>query len=284
MVDNYLRRHDGVITLTQAAAAGMHREAVRRRVVSGRWRRLSPGVFFADDRPFTDAARIRSVVWGYGPTATASGAAAAWWHRLISIAPDLVEVTVPRAANGRGRSGSTLRRRDLPQTDVVERRGLRVTSLPLTVLEAAVHSGGTPIMDRALQRATELPELWRAQVRNKGRYGSPRARMLLQAAGGGARSEAERLHISLLNAAHITGWVANYPVGGYLVDVAFPQHKVAIEIDGWAFHSDVADFVADRTRQNKLALLGWQVLRFTWWDLTQRPERVIAVIRQAISA
>ena len=284
MVDDYLRRHDGVITLAQAAAAGMHREAVRRRVVSGRWRRLSPGVFFADDRPFTNAARIRALVWGYGANATASGTAAAWWHRLINTAPDLVEVTVPRVANGRGRPGSTLRRRDLPQTDVVERRGLRVTSLPLTVLEAAVHSGGTPIMDRALQRATELPELWRAQGRNKGRYGSPRARMLLQAAEDGARSTAERRHIALLNAAHITGWVANYPVGGYLVDVAFPQHKVAIEIDGWAFHSDVDDFVADRKRQNKLALLGWQVLRFTWWDLTEHPERVIAVIRQAISA
>jgi hypothetical protein len=29
--------------------------------------------------------------------------------------------------------------------------------------------------------------------------------------------------------------------------------------------------------------LGWQVLRFTWLDLTEYPERVITVIRNAIS-
>jgi very-short-patch-repair endonuclease len=31
-------------------------------------------------------------------------------------------------------------------------------------------------------------------------------------------------------------------------------------------------------------LLGWQVMRFTWLDLTEYPERVIAEIRRAISA
>jgi very-short-patch-repair endonuclease len=40
----------------------------------------------------------------------------------------------------------------------------------------------------------------------------------------------------------------------------------------------------DRERQNEIALLGWQVLRFTWLDLTEYPQRVLAVIRSAISA
>jgi len=31
-------------------------------------------------------------------------------------------------------------------------------------------------------------------------------------------------------------------------------------------------------------LLGWQVLRFTWLDLTEYPQRVLAVIRSATSA
>ena len=79
----------------------------------------------------------------------------------------------------------------------------------------------------------------------------------------------------------ITGWKANYPVGGYKVDVAFPKQKVAIETDGWAFHSSQEDFQNDRERQNKIALLGWQVLRFTWLDLTEYPQRVLAEIRFA---
>lgn len=138
-------------------------------------------------------------------------------------------------------------------------------------------------MDRALQKDLELRELWRAQLRNKGRYGSPAARRLLQAASDGARSEAERILVKLLRAAGVTGWKSNYLVAGYKVDFAFPAAKLAVETDGLAFHSSTDDFHHDRVRQNDIMLLGWQVLRFTWLDLTEYPDRVIAVIRRAIS-
>jgi very-short-patch-repair endonuclease len=87
-----------------------------------------------------------------------------------------------------------------------------------------------------------------------------------------------------LKTAGITGWKANYPVAGYKVDVGFAVCKVAVEADGLAFHSDSDDFHNDRVRQNAIALAGWQVLRFTWLDLTEYPDRVIATIRSAISA
>jgi very-short-patch-repair endonuclease len=211
--------------------------------------------------------------------------ATAWWHGLTKFAPDLVEVTVPRNSHGRRRDGIRVRRRDLAPADVVERKGLRVTALPLTVVEAAVRrGGGAPLMDSALQHHVELAQLRCAHLRNKGCYGSPAARRLLQAASDGARSEAERLLIRLLRASKISGWRANYPVCGYVVDVAFPQQKVAIEIDGWAFHHDRAAFQHDRTRQNRISLNGWKVLRFTWLDLTEHPQRVIAEIRRAIQS
>lgn len=138
-------------------------------------------------------------------------------------------------------------------------------------------------MDRALQGDLELTELWRADFRNKGRHGSPSARRLLQAASDGARSEAERLMVRLLRAAKISGWKANYPVCGYVVDIAFPKQRVAIEVDGWAFHNDHRAFQRDHTRQNAISLNGWQVLRFTWLDLTQYPQRVVAEIAAALA-
>jgi very-short-patch-repair endonuclease len=190
---------------------------------------------------------------------------------------------VPKASHHPHRTGVRMRRRDLKSTDIVEWNGLRVTTLPLTVIEAAVRrGGGAKLMDSALQRHVELRELWDAHVRNKGRHGSPAARRMLQAASDGARSEAERLLVKLLRQAGITGWKTNYPVGGYKVDVGFPNEKVAIEVDGWAFHSDPEAFVKDRNRQNNIALLGWKVLRFTWLDLTEYPQRVLAEIKYAI--
>lgn len=284
MIENYLRRHDGVITLAQARRAGISEYAVRRKVRSGQWRRCGSGVYFVDDRPFTAAARLRAAVWGRGPRAVASGLAAAWWLGLMTLEPPVIEVTVPRTASGRGGPGIAIRRRDLCGDDIFDDRGLRVTGLALTVLEASARRGGGPkIMDSALQRRVGLADLQRAHVRNRGRYGATAARRMLLAASGGARSEAERLVVQLLRASGICGWHANYKVGPYSIDIAFPDQRVAIEIDGWAFHSDQEVFQKDRSRQNWIALQGWQVLRFTWLDITQHPERVLAQIRAAIS-
>ena len=61
------------------------------------------------------------------------------------------------------------------------------------------------------------------------------------------------------------------------------RRLVAIEIDGWAFHSDADTFRKDRARQNAIVLAGWTVLRFTWHDLTVRPSEVVADIRAALA-
>jgi very-short-patch-repair endonuclease len=282
VIEHLLRRHDGVITAEQARLAGLSQDAVERRIRSGAWSRCSKGVYFAEDRPFTDAARIRAAVWGYGPRAVASGLAAAWWHGLVQEPPSSVEVTVPLTKSGRLGEGCYARRRNLESVDVVIRRNLFLTAIPLTVLESAIRPGCARIMDSALQRRVGLAQLQRAHERNARRHGANAAAQLLRAAGDGSRSDAERLLIRLLRNDGISGWKANHPVAGFLVDIAFPRKRVAIEVDGWAFHSDHDTFQRDRKRQNAIALNNWQILRFTWLDLTMHPERVIAEIKRAI--
>lgn len=285
MLAQLLCDHDGVITLAQSKLAGLSQDALNRRVRSGHWLRCSPGVYFVDDRLFTDRARIRAAVWGYGPRAVASGMTAAWWLEITRYPPETVEVTVPAVSNPRRRSGIRTRRRDLDPADCVTRQGLRVTAPPLTVVEAAARrGGGMKIIDTALQRhLLELRDLWGAHLRNKGRHGSPAARRLLRAADSGAHSEAERLLVGLLRQARITGWKANQRLGRWEIDVLFRGPKIAIEVDGLAFHTDPEAFQRDRVKQNELALMGYQVLRFTWLDLTEYPERVIAEIEFALS-
>lgn len=284
MLADLLRDHDGVITLAQARRAGLSQDDVDYRVHTGQWRRCSRGVYFADDRQFTENARIRAGVWAYGDQAVASGMTAAWWQQLTQYPPELVEVTVPRDRRLQQQPGTRLRRRDLDPAEVVERDGLRVTALPLTVVEAAARrGGGAQLMDSALQRHVDLPELWKAHLNNTGRHGSPAARILLRAAADGTRSAAERLLGKLLRQARITGWKANYPVAGFKADFVFLDAKLILEADGWAFHSDADIFHNDRVRQNALILADWQVLRFTWLDLTEYPDRVIAQITRALA-
>jgi very-short-patch-repair endonuclease len=84
----------------------------------------------------------------------------------------------------------------------------------------------------------------------------------------------------------ITGWQANRAVllGDltFYVDVIFRKRKLAIEIDGRLYHNGAEVFETDRWRQNLLVLDGWCVLRFTWTMINERPEEVIAMVRDAI--
>ncbi|MBY4127187.1 type IV toxin-antitoxin system AbiEi family antitoxin domain-containing protein [Rhodococcus fascians] len=279
MLNDVLSGQDGVITGAQAMACGLSRQQIERRVRSGSWERKAPNVYFVCDREFGDRARVRCAVWGSGAGAAASGMTAAFWLDLEPRLSGILEVTTPRCGRSHALPGTRVRRRDLPFSDVIVRKGVRVTAIALTVLEAAVSTaGGVGVMDRALGRHTSIDALRAAHARNSGRRGSAAAGRLLKAAEGGARSEAERIVVRLLTDAGITGWVANFRYGSFVIDIAFPAVRLAIEIDGWAFHSDATAFQNDRHRQNELSR-DWTVLRYTWADLVERPESVLAQIR-----
>jgi hypothetical protein len=47
-------------------------------------------------------------------------------------------------------------------------------------------------------------------------------------------------------------------------------------------HTGAEAFETDRWRQNLLVLNGWFVLRFTWAMIEEHPEKVIAMVREAI--
>ena len=69
----------------------------------------------------------------------------------------------------------------------------------------------------------------------------------------------------------------------YVIDIAFPEAKLAVEIDGWAWHMAVDRFRADRHKGNALVRARWDLLRFTWHDLDGRPESVFAEIRDTLT-
>jgi len=112
-----------------------------------------------------------------------------------------------------------------------------------------------------------------------GRTGWSRAGELITAAADRADSAAERLLVGILRDAGITGWELGHPAGPYRIDLAFPAARVAIEVDGWAWHVDAERFRADRREGDVLTRAGWDLLRFTWHDLNGRPHQVLPEIR-----
>lgn len=278
-----MAQQDGVITRTQALRCGMSSTSVSRTVATGEWVTLVPGVYLRSDRERTAGVELRAAVYGAGAEAVAWGPSAAWWHGLLDHPPARHYVTVPHHRIRSCTRSTRVRRRDLHWKDTVVVRSLPVTALPLTVLEAATEMpSGSVLMDRALQRHTSLDVLQRVHRRNSGRHGARAASRLLCSAGDGGHSEAERILHRLLRDAGLTGWRAHAWSCGFEIDVVFEADRVAIEVDGWAWHRDAHRQRRDAERQNVLVNAGWHVLRFTWHTLVEDPDGVIRQIRAAL--
>jgi very-short-patch-repair endonuclease len=283
-IESLVQRQAGVITLAQAVSCGMSAATVHRRARDGGWLRLHPGVYLVGGHRLTDEARVRAAALWAGDGATITGPAAAYWHKMRGHAPDVIDVTVPQSAKPRPQPGITLRRRDLAWQDVVDSDRLRVTQKPLTALETAlVVPDGSTFLDRALQKHVRFPAFHRAYCRNIGRHGWAEAERLITAAADRADSAAERLLVTLLREARIGGWVLGYPFGPYRIDLAFPAAKLAIEVDGWAWHVDPVRFRADRRKGNAITRGTWDLLRFTWHDLDGRPRDTVAEIVETLA-
>ncbi len=63
------------------------------------------------------------------------------------------------------------------------------------------------------------------------------------------------------------------------VDFAYPEIRLAIELDGYTFHDGRNAFDRDRVRQNALIDAGWTILRFTSTDLADEASLVCTLRR-----
>jgi very-short-patch-repair endonuclease len=287
-----IRAQDGVLSTGQASEEGMTRAEVAARVASGEWTRDVSGVLRATDHPITPRSRIRAAMLSLGEGATLVGRSAAYWWHLTDAPPAEIEIAMPHGTRARPRPGVRLVRREVAPEGRVVVDGVAVTKKPPTVLAAAAALGpvlGAQFMDQALQAGVGLAALRREHLRSAGRHGAGLASQLLILAGGGARSEAERIVHRLLRGARIEGWHANHEVrlrgyGQAFLDLAFTECRVLVEIDGWAYHRGLRAFLRDARRQNALVLDGWAVIRTNWFELQEAPEVFVANLREALAS
>jgi very-short-patch-repair endonuclease len=67
-----------------------------------------------------------------------------------------------------------------------------------------------------------------------------------------------------------------------VVDLAFPEIRLAIEAEGYRWHAGRLRFERDLARRNSLTALGWRVIHVTWADLTDRGEATIQAMVRAM--
>jgi very-short-patch-repair endonuclease len=277
---------DGVFSRAQARQAGFSFDRIGRRIASGEWVELYGGQSLRSAHTILDArGRDRAALIATGARSMLGGPSAArWWS--IEVPWPRPFILVPSTSR-RERAGITIRRGPIDDHDIVLRDGLLLTSRPCTLvdcLRVVPFRMGVALLDRALQQNwLTFDDLVHRTQQLVARPGVATLVRHIRVAGPGTRSEGERKLASLLRRAGLVGWLANFPLDGVgVLDFAFAGQRVAIEIDGRAWHSSGNRFQSDRSRQNRLVLLGWTVLRFTWDDLVHRPDDVIRQVRQAL--
>ena len=284
-------RQHGVVSRTQLLGAGVGRHQIEHRLASGRLHPVHRGVYRVGHQAPGPPAREMAAVLACGPGAAISHRSAArmWeWIERDPGAPIEMTVTRSRAPRLRGVRGHRTTRFD--RGDVVLVARVPTTSPARTVLDVApilpAHQLERIVAEAQVRRLVDHGAIRDQIDRNPGRPGTPALRSLLDLDGGPAptRSEAERRLVRLLRAADLPAPLVNARVGRFEVDFLWPEHRLAVEVDGYRYHANRRAFERDRARDAALAAAGYTVLRVTWRQMTRTPETVIARVAAALAA
>lgn len=154
-----LAEQSGLISRTQALERGLSPSAITRRLASGEWKLVLPGVYRHVASPVSDLLMVHAAQLWLGTDAVLWGTWAAWWHDMRPEPHGPVAMTVPRSRNGRSHAYVRVRRRDLKPREATNVRGVLVTTRAVTALENAGLPDGQFTFDRALQRHVAVSDL-----------------------------------------------------------------------------------------------------------------------------
>ena len=224
-----------------------------------------------------------------------SGPGAVLSHRsaaaLWGLSKPVPQIDVSTGRDRRNRRGLRLHRpTQLPYTDLTRRHGIPVTRPPRTLIDLA-EVVARRSLERALDESQRLglcPEaaLWAAVARRPGRIGAARLAAVLDehAVGSTAtENDFEELFLAVCDAYGIPRPECQQWVMGYRADFLWREQRVVVETDGRGTHTTDRAFESDRARDNELGSAGWAVRRFTWRQLTDRPDWVAAKVAEALA-
>ena len=288
-------RQLGLITHRQARAAGLSNDAVSYRIGRGEWRRLPRGVYAIRGAPESWDQFVLAAVLACGESSFVSHATASpYWGFRGFEAPN-VETTVPLGRIVRLEGIRAHRSGTLIDADVRAIGPIPIVSPARTLIDLSSRCSdarlGELVDDGLRRRVLSLGEL-RAIARRlpsiaPGRSPKRVERVLRTRIAGyhPGDSELESRVLRAIVAAGLPEPVRQFRVvvddRVYFLDLAYPEPKLAIEVDGFEYHRGRDVFDRDRMRQNDLVRVGWTVLRFT---SRSSDHEIVAAVRQLVFA
>jgi very-short-patch-repair endonuclease len=272
----------------QLVAAGVPARTIKRWASRGLLHRIHRGVYVLGHTELAFGARERAALLASGPGAVISHASAAFQWGLCEAPPPVVDVTIT-GRQRRSKPGIRLHRtRAISPREIRQRHGLAVTSPARTVIDLAAAATldelDRLVAESRVKRLIRPGELEAALARAGRTVGAARMRRFLagEVEPDFTRSKGERRLLDLLRQSRLPQPRSNRRAAGYEVDFLWEAEKLVVEFDGYRFHGHRRAFERDRRKDVELANAGYQVLRFTWRQLTEEPLVVIAAIARAL--
>jgi len=244
---------------------------------------VHPGVYAVGHTSLGVLGRVHAALLYCGAEAALSHTTAAWWWRLIDVAPRTVHITVP----GRRRSLPTVRVHHARGARVAIHNHLPVTDVPRTLLDLAAALSFADLR-RTLAEADHLQLLHRGAVEaqlGRGRRGSRNLRLALThhlPSLAHTLSVLEERFLLLCEDAGVPLPEVNVLVAGLKVDALWRARRLVVELDGHDAHGYPAAAERDRRRELTLRDAGYDVRRYTWQQVTEQADRVIADLRTGL--
>lgn len=282
-------RQGGLVTRKELLAHGLTPVQIRYRVRMKRLRQVRRGVYLVGPVEPPNL-RERAAALCCGPRAVVSHrSAAALWELLPPPGKATpVDITDP-GHNRRMRGIRSHRVAKLGDEDVTVVDGVPITTVARTILDIAatvrereLEQALAQVERRALSSASELLELI---ARNPKRHGMRTLRALLENEAGPAmtRSEAEERFLALIRNAELPDPETNIAIGRYELDFLWRAERVAVEVDGFAFHSSRHRFERDRRRDAELTARGIRMMRVTWRQIEREPQALLVRLAQILA-
>lgn len=267
----------GLVTRSQARAAGLSEKAIRWRVTSGRWLRIHPGVYQTQPGRQDWTVRAMAALLYVGGPAGLRGRSAGHAWGLLPEPSGPIEVLIPSARRGGAREGIVVVRSNAGISRLHETAWPHRTSVPHTVLDLAA---GQPL-DRAIglmatacqKQLTSPAHLAQALVE---RPNQTHRRLLAEALDdirGGLESVAEIRYVRDVEVAHgLPTAKRQAPMRGRRrCDNAYELVRVIVEVDGRLGHDGWRARQAEGRRDLQAAREGWLTVRTHWIEITERP-------------
>ena len=269
----------GVVTRRDLLLAGVSAREIKRRVAKGLLIPEHRGVYRVGHTAPSTEATYTAAVRACGEGAVLIGRAAAHLQGLLTCRrPPPPEVMCPTQRRVEG--VVTRRSRRIDRREVGRWKGIPCTTVPRTLVDLAAVLGDDELArachEAGVRYRTTPSHVQAVLDRRPNAKGAAKLRRVMSGETKVTLSELEREFLKLLRDHGLPLPQTNRRAGTKRVDCRWPEHRLTVELDSYAFHNSRHSWEQDRRREREARRREDALHRYSYADVFEDAREMLA--------